>query len=103
MENYTGIWQGPRGGLAASSWLLGWICDALNTWPISSWCRTAGARSGTCSFFTQSHSEGSQIFGLGIFLCGCPQGDKAGWKNLIFWCISKCWDSLPVVGTFYGK
>lgn len=61
--------------------VVGWICDALNTWTISSWRRTAGAWSGTCSLFTQSHSEGGQTFGLGIFVRGCPQGDKAGWKD----------------------
>lgn len=75
MKNYTGIGQGRCGPLTAP---VGWICDALNTWM---WCRTACAWSGTCSLFTQSHSEGRQRAGLGIFVCGCPQGDKAGWKN----------------------
>lgn len=64
--------------------VVGWICDALNTRTIYLWCRTTSAWSGICSLFTQSHPEGKQIFGLGIFVCGCTQGSKAGWKMELF-------------------
>lgn len=83
--------------------VVGWICDALNTQTIS----TCGAEPPVlCSLFTQSHSEGKQIFGLGIFVCGCTQGDKAGWKIELFCVFPRAvilYLRWPEVGTFYGK
>lgn len=106
MRNYTGVWQGTRGPLTAPAggWMDLWCIKHADD--LYLWCRTAGAWSGTCSLFTQSHSEGKQIFGLGIFVCGCTQGDKAGWKIELFCVFPRAvilYLQWPEVGTFYGK